>query len=554
MKNHMIKSSAGAWRCLILLLCCWMGAVRADTPITLFKSFAGNVSFTGTLKTMRTKNNNADPCAITNGSMNMVLSGVPNGATILNAQLYWAGSGSNPDYTVSFDGVNITAPAARSFTSPTYGYDFFGGAVDVTSQVKAKGNATYTVGGLSINNGSPHCDVQAVLGGFQLLVIYSYASEPFRVLNIYEGFQYMRYSSLTLTLANFKIPSPIGSVTGRIGHITWEGDSTLSGGGEILRYNSVEMTDSTNPSGNQFNSASNINNDQQSYGIDFDAYTVASPVIQAGQTSARSDYQSGQDLVLLNAEIIAAPNVPATDHGVAMTLQTPLQPSQASNYLINVVNNGPLAEGGPIKVVDVLPSSLIFVSATGTGWSCSNLGQTVTCLYSTTAAAGASLPAITLRVTTAAAATGLITNSATVSGPLYDYYDGNDTSTVSTSVGVSAIAPTYGLTDSACLNGLAFSDPGQTCKLIDFNAIQRMGNLAIPMYLTYLVSNVPTAVSNSDSNIKLKFALSCYDPVQDAGVRASFTRNGGSAISLPLCARSAPCPAIPRPTGLHSAM
>jgi hypothetical protein len=84
------------------------GAVRADTPITLFKSFAGNVSFTGTLKTMRTKNNNADPCAITNGSMNMVLSGVPNGATILNAQLYWAGSGSNPDYTVSFDGVNIT--------------------------------------------------------------------------------------------------------------------------------------------------------------------------------------------------------------------------------------------------------------------------------------------------------------------------------------------------------------------------------------------------------------------------------------------------------------
>ncbi|MFC7654080.1 DUF6701 domain-containing protein [Pseudoduganella danionis] len=412
----------------------------------------------------------------------------------------------------------------------------------MTAQVKAKGNATYTVGGLTINTGNPYCSVQTVLGGFQLLVIYSHSSEPFRVLNIYEGFQYMQYSSQTLTLANFKIPSPVGSLTGRIGHITWEGDTTLSGGGEILRYNGVEVKDSLNPSGNQFNSASNINNDAVSYGIDFDAYSVASPVIQAGQTQARSDYQSGQDLVLLNAEVIAAPNVPATDHGVSMTLQTPLQPSQASNYLINVVNNGPLAEGGPIKVVDVLPASLIFVSASGTGWACSNAGQTVTCLYAASVPAGTSLPPITLRVTAAAAASGLITNSATVSGPLYDYYDGNDTSTVSTSVGAAAIAPTYGYTDSPCLNGLPFGDPDQSCKLIDFNAQQNLGNDTIPLYLTYLISNVPTAVASKDTTIKLKYALACYDPAQDAGVRATFTRNGGSTVTLPLCSRSGALP------------
>jgi len=529
------------WTLLLAGALC-AGPARADSPITLFKSFAGNVSFTGTQKTMRTKDNNTDPCAVNTGTMNMVLSGLPSGATVLNAQLYWAGSGSTPDYTVTFDGTSVTALPTRSFTSPTVGYDFFAGAYDVTTQVKAKGNATYTVGGLTVNTGSPHCDVQAVVGGFQLLVIYSNSTEPFRVLNIYEGFQYIRYSSVTLTLANFKIPTPIGSVTGRIGHITWEGDSTLSGGGEILRYNSVEVTDAMNPSGNQFNSASNINNDPLSYGIDFDAYTVSSPVIQAGQTSARSDYQSGQDLVLLNAEVIAAPNVPATDHGVSMTLQTPLLPSQASNYLINVVNNGPLAEGGPIKVVDVLPSSLIFVSASGSGWNCSNLGQTVTCLYSATVAAGTSLPTITLRVTAAAAATGLITNSATVSGPLYDYYDGNDTSTVSTSIGASAIAPTYAYTDSPCLNGLPFGDPGQSCKLIDFNSQQRLGNMAIPLYLTYLVSNVPTAVASNDTTIKLKYALACYDPAQDAGVRATFTKNGGSAVSLPLCSPSGALP------------
>ncbi|MYN47496.1 hypothetical protein GTP23_20840 [Pseudoduganella sp. FT93W] len=535
-------------RTLLLLGMLLAGSALADTPIKLFKSFAGNVSFTGTQKSMRTKDNTVDPCSVNTGTMNMVLNGVPAGATILNAQLYWAGSSSTPDYTVSFDGVSVTAPANRSFVSSPIQLDFFAGAADVTTQVKAKGNATYTVGGLSITSGSPYCNNQTVLGGFQLLVVYSLASQPFRVLNIYEGFQYMQYSSQTLTLANFKIPSPLGSATGRIGHITWEGDNTLSGGGEILRYNGVEVTDTMNPSGNQFNSASNINNDSASYGIDFDAYTVASPVIQAGQTQARSDYQAGQDLVLLNAEVIAAPNVPATDHGVSMTLQTPLQPSQASNYLINVVNNGPMAEGGPIKVVDVLPSSLVFVSASGTGWACSNIDQTVTCLYSATAAAGASLPTITLRVTAAAAASGLITNSATVSGPLYDYYDGNDTSTVSTSVGVATIAPTYGFTDSVCLNGLPFGDPAQTCKLIDFNAQQNLGNDQIPMYLTYLISNVPTAVASNDTTIKLKYALACYDPIQDAGIRATFTKNHGSKVTLQLCSRSG---ALPGPNSAY---
>jgi len=529
-------------RWLVLAACCLLSPLaRADSPITLFKSFAGNVSFTGTVKTMRTQSNTVDPCAINTSTMNMVLSGVPSGAVILNAQLYWAGSGATPDYTVSFDGVSLTAPAARSYTSPGIGNAYFAGAIDVTTQVKAKGNATYTVGGLAIDNTGAFCSTQAVLGGFQLLVVYSHSTETFRVLNVYEGLQYFRYSGVTLTLGNFKIPSPIGNVSGRIGHITWEGDTTLSGGGEILKYNSVEVTDATNPSGNQFNSSSNINGDTASYGIDFDAYTVKSPVIQAGQTSARSDYQSGQDLVLLNAEVIAAPNVPATDHGIAMTLETPLQQGLPSNYIIKVTNNGPLAEGGPFTVVDVLPASLLFVSAGGTGWSCGAVGQKVTCTYSGTVAAATTLPSLTLRVTTATAASGLVNNSATVSAPLYDYYDGNDTSTVSTQVGASAYTPTYAYTDKQCANGLPIGDPGQPCVLIDFND-KRLGNKAIPVYLTYMVQNVPTAQSASDTLVKLKFALSCYDPAQDAGVRASVTRVGGSSTSLPLCARAGTLP------------
>ncbi|GJJ02235.1 hypothetical protein RugamoR64_27730 [Duganella rhizosphaerae] len=529
--------------CLLALLCCLAaGVARADSPITLFKSFAGNVSFTGTQKTMRTNDNSA-PCAVNTGTMTMALTGIPSGATVLNAQLYWAGSSSTPDYTVTFDGAAVTAPSNRSYTSATVGYDFFAGAVDVTSQVVAKGNANYTVGGLTINNGSPYCAVEGVLGGFQLLVVYSHSSQTFRVLNVYEGFQYIRNSAVSLTLANFKIPAPIGNLTGKIGHITWEGDTTLSGGGEILRYNSVEMVDALNPSGNQFNSVSNINNDSSSYGIDFDAYTVSSPTIKANQTSARSDYQSGQDLVLMNAEVIAAPNVPAADRAVSMTLQTPLQPSQVSNYIISVSNNGPLAEGGPTKVVDVLPAALIFSSASGTGWNCGMAGQKLTCTYNGTMAAGVTLPPITLRVTTAAAASGLVTNSATVSGQLFDYYDGNDTSTVSSLVGAAAFAPSYVFTDVPCENGLSFGDPGQPCKLVDFTTVQYLANKDIPVYLTFVVSNVPTALSNSDSTLKIKYALSCHDPIQDAGVRATFAKVGGATSTLPLCAGSGAVPA-----------
>lgn len=530
---------------LLLALLCWFvaGTARADSPITLFKSFAGNVSFTGTQKTLRTNNNATDACSITN-SVTLQLRGVPSGAVILNAQLYWAGSGSTPDYDVTFDGTAVSAPTNRRYTTASVGYDFFSGAVDVTAKVQAKGNADYTASGLAINNGAPYCAVQGVLGGFQLLVVYSFSSETFRVLNLYEGFQYIRDSSVTLTLSNFKIPTPISNLTGKIGHITWEGDSSLSGGGEILQYNGVEMLDALNPSGNQFNSISNINNDSASYGIDFDAYTVSSPTIQAGQTSARSDYKSGSDLVLMNAEVIAAPNVPAADRAIAMTLSSPLVPSQTSNYLISVSNNGPLTEGGPVTVVVALPSALIYAGATGTGWSCGASGQTITCTYSGSMAANATLPLITLRATVAIAATGLVTTSAAVGGALFDYYDGNDTSTVSSQVGAAAFTPSYYFTDTKCVNAQAFGSAGQTCKPIDFTGLQYLANKDIEMYLTFVVGNVPTALSNSDTTLKIKYALSCYDPAQDAGVRATFkAKTSGAVTTLPLCAKSGALPA-----------
>ncbi|GGY38650.1 hypothetical protein GCM10007387_20830 [Pseudoduganella albidiflava] len=531
---RMLRQSSRRALCAATLALCAAPAL-ADTPIVLFKSFAGNVTMTGTQKSLRTKSNDDDPCATTT-SVNMSLSGLPTGARVLAAYLYWAGSGSSADYSVTFDGKAVSAPATRRYTSSTVGYNYFGGAADVTDQVKAKGNGTYSAKDLAIDK-SLFCAVSGVLGGFQLLVIYSASDQPFRVLNVYEGFQYIRYSSLELTLANFLIPNPPG--TGRVGHITWEGDTTLSGGGETLRFNGVEQADATNQPGNQFNSVSGVNGDKASYGIDFDVYTIKEPAIASGQKSAKTIYTSGQDLVLLNAEVIAAPNVSATDRGVTMTLDGPLIPSAPTTYTISVVNNGPMDEGGPLTVTGTLPASLIYGEATGTGWSCSTRGQLLTCIHSGTVKVDTTLPPITLTVTPAASASGLISFGVTVGGKLFDYYDGNDTSTVSTRVGNQTFTPVFMFTDKPCEHNKPFGDPNQPCKPLTLEHMQ--ANTDLSTYISYVVKNVPTALASGNTTLPMRFAMSCHDPSTNAGVRGTYALRSNT-VTLPLCAANGVIP------------
>ncbi|WP_338761252.1 DUF6701 domain-containing protein [Massilia sp. METH4] len=520
---------------LLLSLLCGRAAL-ADTPIKLFKTFAGNINLTGTEKSLRTKSNSSDACA-TAQSVTLALTTVPSGSTVLAAYLYWAGSGSTGDYTVTFAGRTVSAPATRRYASSTVGYDYFSGAADVSDIVKGNGN--FTASGLDIDK-NLFCSVQGVLGGFQLLVIYSQSQETFRVLNVYEGFQYIRSSSVELTLANFQTPNPIGNLTARVGHITWEGDSSLSGGGETLRYNGVEQADYLNPVGNQFNSVSSVNGDVASYGLDFDAYTVKYPVIDAGQRSAKTTYTSGQDLVLLNAEVVAAPNVPATDRGVTMTLNGSLVPSSPTTYTISVVNNGPMDEGGPVTVTGTLPASLIYGGASGTGWTCSAQGQLLTCTYTGLFKVGTTLPPITLTVTPAASATGLITFGTTVAGKLFDYYDGNDTSTVSARVGAQTFAPVFLFTTAECVHNKPFGDPEQTCEPLQLDF--KLANTDISTWITYTVKGVPTALASTNTTIPMRFALSCHDPVRTAGVKASYFLRSGT-LTIPTCEPGGAIPA-----------
>ncbi len=105
-------------------------------------------------------------------------------------------------------------------------------------------------------------------------------------------------------------------------------------------------------------------------------------------------------------------------------------------YSLTVTNSGPSASGA-LTVTDPLPAGLGFVSGTGTNWSCSASGQTVTCANPTGLASGAN-STITLTVTVASAAAPSVTNTASVAGTAVDPNPSNNMASDPTTVGTSA--------------------------------------------------------------------------------------------------------------------
>jgi uncharacterized repeat protein (TIGR01451 family) len=525
-----------------LLLC---GAARAGTPLAQLNSWAGTVNYTGTVATMRTSDNDSGPCKMyaATRELSATLSGIPAGATILSARLYWAGSGSTADSRVNFQGAEVAA--TRTYTTGTdiAGYNYFSGAVDVTAQVLDKardgkyGNGTYTFSGLEVDTGSTYCSREGVLGGFSLLVVYSHSDEPFRVMNLYEGFQYVHNSKVSLTLSNFRMPDKLDKTSALLGHITWEGDDSLYGSNEFLLFNGFEMSDKVNKSGNQFNSASTVNGDTSSHGIDFDVYDInnkgnSKPLV-AGSTSVTTTYQTGDDLVLLSAEIVAVPNVPTADLRLVMSRAADLQVGLNASYTLTVSNAGPNKEDGPVTVTDTLPSGMNTPVGSGTGWSCSTATRTVTCTWAGALAANASLPPLT--ITSVLTAPGTFTNSATVSGTEFDNIPANNTAS-DTATAISHGGGVYVFTNAACQPGVALGGAGPCDKFT--GPVVAGGDAGI--FVTAVdARGVPIALSTTAGTTRsLNFALSCNDPVADAGVRASY---GGA--SLALCTANGAAPA-----------
>src|SRR5256886_2770289 len=106
------------------------------------------------------------------------------------------------------------------------------------------------------------------------------------------------------------------------------------------------------------------------------------------------------------------------------------------SYALVVVNNGP-SDAANLSVADTLPAGVTLVSATGPGWTCTNVGNvSVTCTRPALAT-GATAPTITV-VVTAPNQAGSLSNTASVSSTTADPTPANNTSVAVTTVTASA--------------------------------------------------------------------------------------------------------------------
>jgi uncharacterized repeat protein (TIGR01451 family) len=221
-----------------------------------------------------------------------------------------------------------------------------------------------------------------------------------------------------------------------------------------------------------------------------------------------------------------------------------------ATYTLTARNNGPQSATGTITVSDTLPAGLSFVSATGTGWTCSNASGVVTCTRAGPVTSGTTMPAITLTVAVAVAAAPGVSNTATVSSSVtFDPTSSNDSSTATTPVLYMSLSKTFTLggpnptpgteinysvafsnLGGAPVQNLVVTDPDTASVLkINDNADFKVGSVTSNLGSTGLT--VTVAYSNNSG------ASYAYTPVSGAGgapvgydsnvthIRWSFTGN-----------------------------
>lgn len=128
----------------------------------------------------------------------------------------------------------------------------------------------------------------------------------------------------------------------------------------------------------------------------------------AATVSADNDENPGNNTQTQTTTVISGANLALAKSGSP----NPVVGGSNLSYTLNASNAGPNASAG-IRIVDNLPPSTTFVSASGSGWSCTHAAGVVSCTRAGPHAAGAPIPPVTL-VAAVNASGGTITNSASV--------------------------------------------------------------------------------------------------------------------------------------------
>jgi uncharacterized repeat protein (TIGR01451 family) len=283
-------------------------SARADEPLALRNSWAGNLDFFSTGAPLATDSNNdgkvdksAQPGKVTVGAPDLTP-----GAVLDTAYLYWGAT--RPATQCAADGLDkevsftppgepagmVQAEACHCSSSP--GYDMQLCRADVTALLGVM-TGEYAVEGLDalIMNGDTNN------ASFAVVLVYRAPALPQRRVGLYDGLLGLSGSgtpTTTVTLGDIKISNPPQ------GDLTWyalEGDSAVNQNEFVqvkaLPGNGVaKLGDASNPADNPFNRTINTTKPAQMgvTGVDVDRFSLAG-ILKAGDNTLDVTYSAGLD-------------------------------------------------------------------------------------------------------------------------------------------------------------------------------------------------------------------------------------------------------------------
>lgn len=328
--------------------------------VSLYHQFNGRFDFTFIGNTLNEfPNGFGFPCeALTSSSAQLNLN--PN-ETIEAAYLYWAGSGTG-DFNVKLNGIDIVSQrdfsAIQTVTSPIpFSRPFFSAFADVTAQLRATGNATYTLSELDVNpffDNDHYCNNSTNFAGWAIVIIYANQALPLNQLNVYDGLEALSspvpdvvVDQLVINLGSLNVLDNAGA---KMGFIAWEGDSNIFNQ-ESLLINNHPLSDAINPIGNPFNGTNNITRSSQLYNMDLDIYDIQN-FIAIGNSSATITMTTARDYVLMNT-IVTKLNSQLPDATVVINSVDQECDSRTitAHYTVsNLIATNPLPAGTPIAI------------------------------------------------------------------------------------------------------------------------------------------------------------------------------------------------------------
>ena len=179
---------------LILFMFFLHFGVKAQ-DISIFQQFNGRYDYLAIGNTLNQAENNIVQSFCETLPSSQANLNVDSSSTIVAAYLYWAGSGLG-DTEVSFNGTQINAENTYNtiFTDPFFGdLNYFSCYADVTNQILAEGNTTYTLSDLDITetlaNNPGHCSRRTNFAGWSLYVIFENNTLPLNQVNLFQGLE-----------------------------------------------------------------------------------------------------------------------------------------------------------------------------------------------------------------------------------------------------------------------------------------------------------------------------------------------------------------------------